>query len=61
MAASDDALAAAQAELAALVRERRGPSCSQSLPFFVYRPHCKKCREHDHQGANYGDEAREVR
>ena len=36
--AADDALAAAQAELAALVRERRGPSCTQSLPFFVYRP-----------------------
>jgi len=46
MATSDDALAAARSELAALVRERRGPSCSRALPFFVYRPHCKKCREH---------------
>ena len=36
-----DALAAAQAEIAALVRERRGSSCTQSLPFFVYRPRCK--------------------
>ena len=52
MATSDDALAAAQAEIGALVRERRGPSCSQALPFFVYRPHCKKCRKHDHAGAN---------
>ena len=51
-----DALDAAQAEIAALVRERRGPSCSQSLPFFVYRPRCKACREHSHAGANYGDE-----
>ena len=56
MATSDDALAAARSELAALVRERRGQSCTQALSFFVYRPHCKKCREHGHEGANFGDE-----